>query len=73
MKIKVKATIDPPDDEHCLDPRCRRDIEHCKFMNWKPYLAPMGCEYQCDIYRKRLYKRIDGTIKRPKFCRDSEV
>jgi len=70
-RIYVKCIINPPDDEHCLNPKSRRKFEHCKFMNWMPRRDDI--KYKCDIYQRKLYKRKDGTIKRPKFCRDSEV
>lgn len=72
-KIQIIATIDPPDIEHCLNPKTsrKRKTEHCKFMNWMPCSG--GLEYSCDVYRKRLRKRKDGTIIRPRWCRNREV
>lgn len=70
-RLVVKAIIDPPNYDHCLDPKSNRRFGHCKFLNWMP--SRRGCDYSCDIYRRRLHKRKDGTIRRPRFCSDQET
>ena len=60
-KISIKVDIFPPDRDHC-----KLQLSYCQRLEWHP-------DYVCGEFHIPLFKSDDGTIKRPKFCRDREV
>jgi hypothetical protein len=66
-KITIKIDIELPDDEHCRNPRSKEEHDRCRHMRWVSYGA------YCELYEQKILEGKDETIRRPTFCRDSEV
>jgi hypothetical protein len=65
-KIYIKVPINLSDVEHCYDPK-KGIWKVCGKLYWN------GDYYVCGAYERKLKECKDGTIRRPKFCRDREV